>query len=134
MIAVGPVHAAALAAIHAASFPPGEQWGDAAMADILAMPGVVGFLDERGGFVLARSAGGEAEILTLAVVPPARRRGLGRALLDQVLAVTAGLPLFLEVAADNEAAQALYRSAGWSECGHRPGYYGPGRDAAVLRR
>ena len=121
-------------AIHAAAFSPGERWDDAAMAELLAMPGVFGFVDERGGFILLRSAGGEAEILSLAVHPAARRRGLGRALLDGGLAATAGLPMFLEVATDNAAARALYGSAGFSECGRRRSYYGAGRDAVVLRR
>ena len=104
------------------------------MAGLLAMPGVFGFIDGRGGFILVRAAGGEAEILTLAVEPSARRRGLGRALLDQALAATAGSPLFLEVAADNAVARALYGAAGFTECGRRTGYYGAGRDALVLRQ
>ena len=134
MIRIGPGHAAALAAIHAAAFPPGEQWNEAAMADLLAMPGAFGFVDERGGFVLARTAGGEAEILTLAVTPSTRRRGIGRALLDQVLTSTAGLPMFLEVGADNEAARTLYDAAGFVVCGRRRGYYGAGCDAILLKR
>ncbi len=69
VIAVTALHAAALAAIHAAAFPPGERWDAAAFAGLLATPGTFGLLDERGGFVLARQAGGEAELLTLAVLP-----------------------------------------------------------------
>ncbi len=126
-------HAAALAAVHAAAVPPGQRWDAAAMAEVLAMPGVAGWLDARGGLLLARCAGGEAEILALAVIPAARRAGLGRKLLDTALAAFADTPVFLEVAADNAAAQALYRAAGFEPCGRRPGYYGPGRDALLLR-
>ena len=134
MIQATPLHAEALATIHAAAFPPGERWDARAMTEILAMPGAFGVLDARGGLLLARSVGGEAEILTLAVLPKARRQGLGRALLDHALAVIGTAPIFLEVAADNEAALALYRSAGLEPCGRRPHYYGAGRDALVLRR
>ena len=123
-----------MAAIHAAAFPSGDRWDMTAMADLLAMPGALGCIDARGGFILARSAGGEAEILALAVLPEARRCGLGRALLDCVLARTGGSPVFLEVAADNAAAMALYLAAGFAECGRRRDYYAGGRDALVLRR
>ncbi len=131
MTPVAPAHAAALAAFHAAAFPPAERWDAAAMAELLAMPGVFGFIDP-GGCILARRAGGEAEILTLAVAPAVRQRGIGRALLDRVTA-SAG-PLFLEVAAGNAPALALYAAAGFGEVGRRRAYYGPGRDALVLRR
>jgi ribosomal-protein-alanine N-acetyltransferase len=134
MIRATPLHAEALATIHAAAFPPGERWDARAMAEILAMPGAFGVLDVRGGLLLARSVGGEAEVLTLAVLPEARRRGLGRALLDHMLGEIGAVPVFLEVAADNEAALALYRSAGLHPCGRRAHYYGAGRDALVLRR
>ena len=133
MIAATPIHAGALAAIHAAAFPPAERWDAAALAELLAMPAAFGVLDARGGFALARVAGGEAELLTLAVMPQARRQGIGRALVHVVRAKLDGAPLFLEVAADNAAARALYRSAGLAECGRRRDYYGPGRDALVLR-
>ena len=133
MIAVTPGHAATLAAIHAEAFPPGERWDLAAFAGLLGMPGACGLLDGGGGFILARHAGGEAEILTLAVVPPARRCGVGRGLLTAMLEQLA-CPVFLEVAADNLAALNLYLLVGFTECGRRRAYYGLGRDALVLRR
>ena len=134
MIDASPFHADSLAAIHAAAFPRGERWDAPAMAGLLAMPGAFGLLDDQGGMLLARSAGGEAEILTLAVVPHARRRGLARALLDRALAALGDAPLFLEVSAENAAALALYGAAGFEACGRRRDYYGPGRDALLLRR
>ncbi len=134
MTAATPHHAEALAAIHAAAFPPGERWTAQAFRELLESPGVFGALDSRGGLVLARCAGGEAEILTLAVHPAARRRGVGRALLLRAAAAAGDAPVFLEVAADNAGALALYRAARFEQCGCRAGYYGPGRDALVLRR
>jgi ribosomal-protein-alanine N-acetyltransferase len=93
------------------------------------------------GFILVRSLGPEAEVITLAVAPAARRRGLGRALVETAAAAVAAggaEALFLEVAADNAPALALYESTGFVRAGHRRGYYarppGPAVDALTLRR
>ena len=126
-----------LASLHAASFA--DAWSAQAIGDLLAMPGAFVFADDDG-FILARAAGGEAEILTLAVAPAARRRGLATALVVAAAShahlLTAQV-LFLEVAADNHAARALYAGLGFAETGLRKGYYTrPGRapeDALVLR-
>jgi ribosomal-protein-alanine N-acetyltransferase len=134
VIPVAPPHIPTLVALHAAAFASGEQWGLAAMADILAMPGTLGFIDDRGGMILARAIVGEVEILTLAVAPTAQRQGIGRALVAELVAAMPGQPIFLEVAADNAAGQGLYRNTGFIECGRRKNYYGPGRDALILRR
>ena len=58
-----------LAVIHASCFP--EPWDAAAISALLVTPGTFAYSHEDG-FVLARAAGGEAEILTLAVTPAAR--------------------------------------------------------------
>src|SRR4051794_2499243 len=68
--------AAPLAALHSACFA--TAWNAAAITALLATPGTFAFHGDDG-FVLARTAGDEAEILTLAVAPAARGRGLGRA-------------------------------------------------------
>jgi ribosomal-protein-alanine N-acetyltransferase len=79
-----------------------------------------------------------AEIMTVGVVPSARRAGTGRRLLDALLAdaVRRGArEVFLEVRADNDAARAMYRSAGFDEVGLRRGYYDAGRvDAVTMRK
>ncbi len=124
--------AGAMAALHALCFP--DAWDAAAIASLLATPGAFAF-SSHDGFVLARAAGGEAEILTLAVAPPARGRGLGRALLQAAIAKAKALgaeTLFLEVGADNPAALALYAGLGFAKVGMRKAYY-DGRDALVLR-
>lgn len=137
LIAAGPQYAEALAQIHAAAFPPADCWGAALFAGQLAMPGVFALLDPAGGLVLARTAADEAEILTLGVAAAARRAGRGRALLRaaeaQAAAAGAGT-MFLEVAADNAAARALYATAGYCQVGERRGYYNTGTDALVLAR
>lgn len=121
-----------LAALHAASFP--DAWDAPSLRTMVTAPGAFAF-HHPDGFVLARIAGGEAEILTLAVAPPARGKGLGRALLAAAIAEakTRGAEMmFLEVASDNAAALALYAGLGFGKVGMRKGYY-DGRDAAVLR-
>lgn len=132
-----PEDAPALAALHALSFPPAEAWGADAMRLMLEMPGAYGLWCPAEGLVLARAAAGEAEILTLAVAPVARRRGLGAALLAAAMqgAILRGAAeMFLEVAAGNAAALALYAAAGFAEVGRRRRYYASGEDALVLRR
>ncbi|WP_048858098.1 GNAT family N-acetyltransferase, partial [Acidiphilium multivorum] len=76
-----------------------------------------------------------AEILTIGVAPPARRCGLARALLTVALAAARARgaeTVFLEVEADNAAAIALYRAAGFIAAGRRRDYYGAGRDALLF--
>ena len=137
MIRAAPAHAAALAAIHTAAFPPGERWGADAMALQLELPGVFALIDPRGGMVMARVAADEAEILTLAVHPDARRQGLGRVLLaaaGRIAASHGARAMFLEVALRNTAARALYGEAGFAEVGRRRRYYADGDDALVMRK
>ena len=132
------IDAARLADIHARAITPA--WTEAALRDLLAQPGVWAEV-EADGFALMRQAGDEAEVLTLAVWPEARRRGRGHALMQAALATcrTRGVSdVFLEVAADNTAARALYQGLGMIESGRRRGYYarseGPAVDALILTR
>jgi [ribosomal protein S18]-alanine N-acetyltransferase len=135
--AAGVAHAAAMAAIHRLAFPPSEVWGTDAIALQLALPGVIGWLDRRGGMILARVAADEVEVLTLAVAPAARRLGLGTRLLDAAMTLAAShgaRTAFLEVSVGNPAARMLYARAGFTPTGRRPRYYADGTDALVLRR
>jgi [ribosomal protein S18]-alanine N-acetyltransferase len=134
--AVGPSHAAALAAIHATGFPRDEAWGADAIALQLDLPGAFGLLDGRGGMLMGRVAADQAEVLTLAVAPEARRQGVARALLRaaRAHAIACGCTaLFLEVATGNAAARALYRGEGFMQVGRRRRYYADRSDAIVLR-
>jgi len=127
--------AATLAAIHAACFPPAERWNENVMGLQLGLLGGFGLLHPAGGFVLARMAADQAEILTIAVQPAAQRTGLGRLLLRAVMAeahARGAKKLFLEVAPENAAARALYAGFGFIQVGHRAHYYPDGGDALVL--
>lgn len=136
VFAAAPAHAGLLAEIHAHAFPPAETWSADAFAIQLAQPGTFGLIDPRGGFVLARVAADEAEILTLAVLPERRRLGIARSLLLAAAGATwarGGAALFLEVSEANCAARALYAAGGFTIAGRRRRYYGDGSDALLLR-
>jgi len=123
---------APLAALHAACFD--RPWDAATLSEMLTGPGVFAFAHDDG-FVLARTSADEAEILTLAVSPAARGKGLGRALLMAAINKARAMgakTMFLEVGADNPAALALYAGLGFAKVGTRKAYY-EGRDALVLR-
>jgi ribosomal-protein-alanine N-acetyltransferase len=125
-----------LAAIHARAFSAAEAWSRDVFDLQLAMPNVFGLLHPDGGLILVRVAADEAEILTLAVVPGVRRRGLGRVLLLEATdtAATLGVrAVFLEVSVANIAARALYTKAGFVQAGQRRQYYSDLSDALVLR-
>ena len=131
--------AAAIAAVHAASFQRG--WGDDEIEALLRDGNVVAHRAMSGrkliGFILSRRAAGEAEILSLAVAPAWRGRKLSRSLLDLHLRRLAGLgtrSVFLEVGEHNAPACRLYRRAGFREVGRRQAYYQGAETALVLRR
>ncbi len=90
------------------------------------------------GYAGLLAAGGQADVLTIAVSAAHWGGGIGSRLLEELLteAVRRGCTeVFLEVRADNLRAQRLYRWWGFAEVGLRPGYYQPsGTDAIVMRR
>ena len=128
-----------LAKLHARCFPRG--WDEASIGIFIADPACVVFIASAGdasachGFLIARTASGEAEILTLAVDPAHRRQGVARALLAATIARLrlAGITqLFLEVESGNQAAEGLYRGFGAESVGRRQAYYEHGADASIF--
>lgn len=133
----GEEDSALLAAIHATAFAPEEAWSEQTMRTLLTLPGVMALLAEEEGLLLLRQAADEAEVLTLAVRPEARRRGVAHALMETglvLLAAGGARRLLLEVAAENAAALGLYNGLGFTRAGERRDYYGPGRHAWLLGR
>ncbi len=129
-------HSQPLAAIHAEAFPPAERWTAAAIAGLLAAPACFGLLHPAGGMLLGRVVTEEAEVLTVAVAPAARRRGVGSALVRHAAREgrrRGARSLFLEVSAANAAAWRLYSAAGFVEIGRRRRYYTGGIDALVMK-
>ncbi|QTC93377.1 GNAT family N-acetyltransferase [Brevundimonas goettingensis] len=123
MVSRGPEDAPLLAAVHLEAFH--APWDTAAFDSLLGQAGVFA-IRAPDGFILCRVVLDEAEILTLAVRPSARRAGLGARLTQAAaeFAARAGAErLFLEVAEDNEAARALYARLGFIQTGRRRNYY-----------
>ncbi|MBO0677888.1 ribosomal protein S18-alanine N-acetyltransferase [Mycolicibacterium sp. S2-37] len=77
----------------------------------------------------------EYEIHTIGVDPEYQGRGIGRRLLNDLLAVAGNGTVFLEVRTDNEPAITLYESVGFVRAGLRKRYYrASGADAYTMRR
>ena len=126
---------AQMAALHAQCFTVPRPWSAAEFASLLAGPGVID-LSQPQGFLIGRVIADEAELLTLAVALEARRQGTGNALTRDFLSAArakGATQAFLEVAADNAGAIALYKDLGFTQTGLRKGYYG-GKDALVMAR
>lgn len=153
IIPAGGGFADVMAAVHACAFDQAwdTPWSGETFARLLEGGGVFAFVAARPaareegemspvGMVLARAAAQEAEILSIGVIPAARGKGVGAALLDAAIewAKKHGIvELFLEVADVNFAARKLYDGAGFVACARRPGYYassGGAYDAIVMRR
>jgi ribosomal-protein-alanine acetyltransferase len=93
--------------------------------------------DLPAGFLVARTLGPDWEIENLAVAPPARRSGVGRTLVAELLqrARHAGVAsVMLEVRDSNQPARALYESSGFQAIARRAAYYhDPPEDAVIYR-
>ena len=122
---------AAIATIQSAS-PEASQW---APEDYLNHDCMVAVVSGRvAGFMVTRStAPDEREILNAAVDPALRRTGIGRVLVETVLATARGW-WFLEVRESNSAAINLYKTLGFSPSGRRENYYHDPAEAAIVMR
>jgi ribosomal-protein-alanine N-acetyltransferase len=130
-----------LGELHARAFD--KAWSANEIAKLMENTAVFALISrgaEAQGFVMAWAAAGDAELLTVAVVPEARRKGVGASLVTSagVAALVRGAAsMHLEVAEDNAAARALYAKLGYEEAGRRHAYYageGGSVDAIVMRR
>lgn len=124
------------------SFDPREQWSEQTWAaEIHGHDRRVWVVRSGAGDLLGviscRLSGDTADLHRVVVASSERRRGVGTALVRHALADCrrAGVRrLLLEVRADNSSALELYRGLGFVEIDRRPGYYGRGSDALVMRR
>jgi [ribosomal protein S18]-alanine N-acetyltransferase len=139
----GPDRAAEVAALHAQLFDPA--WPEDSIRTSLDHPASTAFIAFDGrarqavGFVMGQLAADEAEILSIGVAPAWQRHGLGKRMVEglaRAIERAEAKRLFLEVAADNDAAMGLYLSMGFSATGLRRGYYerngAPAADALTL--
>ena len=121
-----PEHVDALVVLHAACFGA-SAWGRDQLAGSLGLPTTRGWMArQQHEILLAQSMGDEAEILTFCVSPTARRRGIAATLLAEARAHLGAARVFLDVAADNQAAIKLYEKSGFRQTGRRPHYYPTG--------
>jgi ribosomal-protein-alanine N-acetyltransferase len=88
------------------------------------------------GFLIAHHLAPEWELENLVVAPTARRKGIGKGLLEALLAPAreTNSSVFLEVRESNTAARALYENAGFEQTGRRPSYYASPSEDAILYR
>ena len=135
--------AARLAQLHGASFHRG--WGESEFEGMLAERNTLVHRLRMGreivGFAVSRMAADEAEILSIAIAPGRRGRGLSRNLLLTHLGHLAGRgvrTVFLEVEENNQPARRLYERAGFGVAGRRERYYrqpgGEQLNALLMRR
>lgn len=126
-------------AIEVASF--GAPWTRNGFRDLILGGNAAVVVAEQGGgivgFAVSYSGAGEAEIANVAVATPARRAGIGRALVEHIISAASAIgatKVFLEVRESNAAARALYNARGFVELARRPAYYTkPLEDAVVMR-
>ncbi|WP_375497020.1 ribosomal protein S18-alanine N-acetyltransferase [uncultured Jatrophihabitans sp.] len=142
IVAMTPAHIDLLMPFERGMFGP-EAWTRGGYRDELAdhrhRTYLVAESDDAAllGWAGVRVVADEAEVLTVGVVPGARRTGLARRLLAGLLdaaAAKGAKDVYLEVRVDNVAARSLYRSEGFDDVGVRRGYYEHGRvDAVVMQ-
>ena len=139
-------HLRHVADIHAMTFARG--WTDGEIESLVQSASSWAFVaravdepNKVAGFVIIRSAADEAEVLSIAVKPSWQRNGVGRMLMDAVLAQAYRQRLtsvFLEVDEANMAAVSLYAKLGFHAVAERPDYYrlpnGSRGKAIIMRR
>ncbi len=113
-------------------------WSEAVWREEFYSPfGLYLILGESGslsGFIGLKLISDEAHVMTIAVCPERRRRGLARTLIKAALGEPAAAGVhhvYLEVRPSNLAARTLYASLGFVETGVRPAYYGD-EDALLM--
>lgn len=119
-----------------------DPWSEYSVASELENPLSLWLVDERegavAGYIGSQTVPPEADVMNLAVAPEYRRCGIGKGLMEHLLAAlqSAGTQsLTLEVRETNAAALALYTALGFSEVGRRKKYYvNPIEDALIMRK
>ena len=140
ILPLAPEHLADVAGLERLCFPE-EPWSEQALL-VLCRDHGTGYVavDEDGraiAYVGMTYAADEGSITNVATHPDARRKGLGRAVVEALLAKAASLDLafvYLEVRPSNAAAIALYHSLGFTLVGRRKNFYRhPTEDALLMQ-
>ena len=134
----GPDRAAEVAELHAQLFDP--PWSEDSIRTSLDHPASTAFIAFDGrsrkavGFVMGQLAADEAEILSIGVAPSWQRQGLARRMVEglaRAIERAEAKRMYLDVAADNDAAMGLYLGLGFAATGLRRGYYARKEGAPV---
>lgn len=134
----GTADAHVIAALHARAFA--DAWSAPSIARLISGPGGFALIASQNGedigFALLQCVPPEAELLSIGVEPSRRMSGIGRYILARAAAElmqTGANTMFLDVAADNKPAIALYRALGFGDISTRPRYYPGNIDAIVMK-
>ena len=133
-------HVSQVAALEKACFS--DPWSERSVASELENPLALWLValdgDTVAGYVGSQSVMGEADMMNLAVRSDYRRQGIGKALVQELIAALKNRgvsSLALEVRASNTPARMLYEAVGFRQVGRRPRYYrNPKEDALILRK
>jgi len=134
------VIAKALTETHALAFNDARPWSEQEFEELLKQNRVT-LIGDAQSFILTRQVADEIEILTLATHPSLQRQGYSTKNLENLVTQARekdASTIFLEVAADNRPAIALYDKAGFAQIATRPAYYartnGAPVDALILQK
>lgn len=115
-------------------------WSKAQWQAEFSSAGVIVLLANLGnapcGFLTAAIAGDDLEIRKIGILPPYRRNGRGRQLLQHILTLTQGAArrCLIEVSASNAEGRAFYAKSGFTEIAQRWNYYADGSAAIVMEK
>lgn len=129
-------HVAEIAGLERTCFS--APWSEKAITETMQGDSVFLVAEEDGkvvGYIGSYHCHPEGYVTNVAVAPEMRRRGIGRALVEELIARGKGLSLSfwtLEVRESNEGAIALYSSIGFKKVGKRPRFYSNPEEAALL--
>ena len=116
----------------------GSQWTLNQLKEELSNPRATVLIAEKeegyAGHGVAWFVSDEVEIMTVTVLPPFRRQGIGRVLLSSLLNSRPWSVALLELRESNYPARALYERNGFREVGQRKAYYRDGENAVLMRR
>lgn len=135
MIREATIHdLATLSDIEQAAF--GDSWSLGLLAaELNAVSRIVVIDDDARGYATAAVVDGTADLMRIAVVPEAQRTGVATALFADIrerIVAAGATRLLLEVADDNDGAQAFYTALGFRPIGRRERYYPGGQSAVVM--
>ena len=138
---VRPADFETLCRIDQECFPPGIAYSPVELAYYVNRRGAITLIGERdgaiAGFLVADFRRGRGQIVTIDVLPAARRSGLGSKLItaaEDHLRAAGCSTISLETAVDNQAALAFYKRHGYSVVGTIPRYYQASLDALRMEK